>query len=365
MTNRKKKEVVLSESTEDIEIDSPEVENFEDFFNYAGEGYSIVINREEPVELKGFLEEIPLDENIFNLEYLAKTWGGKQFRIMLRSPSGKFKSRRIINMRSYPPLMRGRKIVDENDMLFGSVTRKLEQRQDNGDHILKAAQVLKSLTPETPIQPVNNGNDSMLEILKILLTTQMQQMSNMQSSIQSSSPQNNMAEFMGFMAKTRDFWKNPDEERKNSGNDETQMLGSVLDLAKTVLSQPKDVQRNHPPRLVAPNPVQKPAQKPIQVQNSVKSKSISESEDEIEQKVHDFISSLSAVDATKLYLMKFQNCPPEQQEIALEMVCQALGIEVEDIEDELPDNTSEMSGRELSTDEDDTPGNRSLDKKIS
>lgn len=355
MANKKKKEVTIAESTEEFENDSPEVENFEDFFNYAGEGYSIVINREEPVELKSFLEEIPLDENIFNLEYLAKTWGGKQFRIMLRDPAGKFRARRIINMRSYPPLMRGRKIMDDNDILFGSPRRP--QKEDGGESILKAAQVLKSLTPEQPPQMPQNQNDSMMEILKIIITNQMQAMANLQT--QQSAPQSsvqNLSDFMQLMSKTRDFWKNPNEPEKISGSDDNAMLGSVVELAKTVLSQPKSQDNTANHRLVTPNPVQ-PRQlaavpPPVKAQNQVHAQQQQKSVDE---QVSDYLGKMSAVDATKLYLMKFQQQPQEDQEKALEMLCHAMGI---DIEDELPDDKSERSGGELSPDEVDTLRNR-------
>lgn len=347
MSSKKKKEVTIAESSEEFENDSPEIENFEDFFNYAGEGYSIVINREEPVELKGFLEEIPLDENIFNLEYLAKTWGGKQFRIMLRDPNGKFRARRLINMRSYPPLMRGRRIADENDALFGSIKPK-ERREDPGENILRAAQVLKSLTPETQIH--NNQNDSMMEILKIIITNQMQAQAqawnNMQH--QNNSPQSsvqNLSDFMSLMSKTRDFWKIPDEEKKISGSDENLMLGSVIELAKNVLSK----EESHPPhRLVAPNPIQTensriPQQSPIVNQKS------------IEQSVAEYLNKMSGIDATKLYLMKFQQLPQDEQEKTLDMLCGALGI---DIEDELPDDQSDNSRGKLSSNEDDPIRNR-------
>lgn len=350
MPKQKKKEVTIAASTEEIESESGDIENFEEFFNYIGEGYTIVINRSEPAELKGFLEEISLEDNTFSLEYLAKTWGGKQFRVMLRNPDGKWCGRRLINLRSYPPLMRGRRIMDSDEILFGNSKR--ETRND-GDNILKAAQLLKTLTPENPILPqTSNSNNDMLELLKIILAGQMQQMQSLQQQqIQIPNQQQNsvknLSEMMGFMSEMKSFWS--DNQQNNSGSADDGMIGSIIDIAKTVLSKDQNTQVKQS-RLVAPNPVHPKliVAAENQPENTVREKPI-------EELIQTALENMTGVEATKLYLMKLQSLPEHDREHALDMVCQALGIE---FEDELPDNTSQKTGGQLRPNENDSEGDR-------
>lgn len=349
MSKQKKKEVTIASSTEEIESESGEVENFEEYFNYIGEGYTIVINRSEPQELKGFLEEIPLEDNTFSLEYLAKTWGGKQFRVMLRNPDGKWCGRRIVNLRSYPPLMRGRRIMDSDEILFGNAKR--ETRND-GDNILKAAQLLKALTPETQIQmPTSNNSNDMLELLKIILAGQMQQMQSLQQQMQSPNQQQNsvknLSEMMSFMSEVKSFWG--DNERNNSGSEDQAMVGSILEIAKTVLSKQPEQQVKQS-RLVAPIP-----QNPRMISGVKNNVENTVTEKSVEDLIQNALEKMNGAEATKLYLLKLQSLPEKDRENALDMVCQALGIE---FDDELPDDKEEEIRRKLHSDENDPSGNR-------
>lgn len=96
----------------DEEKDIKMLAGFDNFFEGIGSGWSLVVTREAPKEYKGFLEEIPIDNpdevrREIDLAYLARKWGGEVLKLLLRSPTGVFSKRILIEMRTYPPMKNG------------------------------------------------------------------------------------------------------------------------------------------------------------------------------------------------------------------------------------------------------------------
>lgn len=93
-------------------------EKIDQFLEGMSEGSAILVYREAPKDLAGFLEEIEIaeNENPIDLQYLAKTWGGEVLKLALRDKQGKFKRTVLIPMRSYPPKMNGKLIGEKDDI---------------------------------------------------------------------------------------------------------------------------------------------------------------------------------------------------------------------------------------------------------
>lgn len=177
---------VAEEKKENDEIADDEIkmlQKFDDFFDDIGSGWTLLVCREAPKELKSFLEEIPIEnpssirENI-DLGYLARKWGGDVLKLILRSPTGEFKKRILIEMRSYPPLRNGKPISSDESTerlstmeIFKMVQEMTPTPRNQPSELMPILQVLleKSLNPRIPQAPApQNGADQMLGMLTAL-----------------------------------------------------------------------------------------------------------------------------------------------------------------------------------------------------
>jgi len=177
---------MLEEKNEKEEIADDEIQmlqKFDAFFDGIGSGWTLLVCREAPKEYKSFLEEVPIENpssirETIDLGYLARKWGGEVLKLILRSPTGEFKKRILIEMRSYPPLRNGKPMSSEetNERLspmeiFKMVQEMTPAPKNQTSELMPILQVLleKTLNPRTPTPaPALNGADQMLEMLTAL-----------------------------------------------------------------------------------------------------------------------------------------------------------------------------------------------------
>lgn len=92
-----------------------EMDDIDSYLSGIEPGYTVIIQRLEPMYAKGVLDEISVDatQNPINLKYLINTWGGHKLRLKFRRPNGTWAKHRDLNLYSFPPLLYGVPIQPE------------------------------------------------------------------------------------------------------------------------------------------------------------------------------------------------------------------------------------------------------------
>lgn len=343
--SRKKTIEIIQEDESKSEEKFDEIENFEDFFKQAGEGWSISVYREEPTELQGFLEERPYDpKKPVDIPYLAREWGGQRLRIMLRGPDGKWKQRQYLNLKSYPPLFHQRPMNWQGYQQFPF--EKQVNPVNNESNILNAAKILKELQPPMPIHSSigqSNTNEPLMRMMEIVLTNQMAQINNMQKLSQSSqTSQNsvqNLNEMMGFLAGARDFWKPINEPSDNLQSGDP--LSSIMKIAEAVLTRSPTQQKTGN---ILPPTHQR-------IEHSKKQQDTGMSFDNLSE----ILQNISGEDAVGLFLLKLKNLNPHDRAKAEGLLLESMGMEIE------TDDTTEIS-KERNSDTGKFPGSDESDR---
>ena len=74
-------------------------------------GWTVSIYRARPSWCKGYLERVELlEDEVIDLDYLAKTWGGEVLRLRICDHTGQWKGGADIHLHSYPPRFHGQLI---------------------------------------------------------------------------------------------------------------------------------------------------------------------------------------------------------------------------------------------------------------
>lgn len=359
----RKKTIEITHEDDTDELKSDETTIFENFFNQAGDGWQISIYREEPLELKGFLEEIPFEDNVVNLEYLAKNWGGKRLRIMLRKPNGEWGGRQYLDLRSYPPLFRGRPLNWEGSYQINGQEQNRNREYSNDSNILSAAKILKELQPpqqQMPIYPNNqNQNEALFRILELMITQQMSNLNNMQNSRQENNQNSvqNLSEMMGFLGQARDFWK---RDEPNDGDH----LGSIMKIAEAVLTRPpqKSTGQLLPPMPIVPRQNTEITKNNINNVNSFDKNIKRDDDTEMTlDSLTQMLQNMNGEEAVGLFLMKLRDLTPSERAKAESMLFEALGIEIENSNTDTKEtiqNRQDSESEFLGSDERHDPNNR-------
>lgn len=338
MTDEKKMNEVPDEDDE-IKM----LQKFDDFFDDIGSGWTLLVCRESPKELKSFLEEIPIEnpssirENI-DLGYLARKWGGEVLKLILRSPTGEFRKRILIEMRSYPPMRHGKPISDHEPA-----------------ERISPMEIFKMVHEMQP--PARNQNSELMPILQVLLEKTLNQ-----PQPTAAAPQNGAEQMLGMLtalSKMREFVQ-PAPEGSQWESVAQEAVKALMPLLADKISNPQPPRAapkspvvHMPPTIAAPMRSQIPPQ-PIAVppaevisKNGGEQLGNSDLPDRPAQTIPpDFdlmeiaqnqLSQMSGEDITNLYLAALNDMPENKREAALSRLDKELFDDEEtDIPDEQP-----------------------------
>lgn len=318
------------------------LESFDTFLKEAGEGWTLVVIREEPKNLMGFLEEISIhdSENPIDLKYLAETWGGDVLRISLRGPDGKFHRRLLLQMRSYPPRVHGKPIYAGHP--------QAEPKQIDPLDIIKLS---RELTPQP--QPQRDMLSEIAPILKIIMDrSQPQQLPP--------SPSANIMDLMGALGAMRDFVQPPPE-----GSDA--IATSLAKVAEVFMTSQmaKPQQQPAPPRPHVVSAINPQPQVQSQPRPQVQSESIPNlSDDDILKIMKEKLSKLSGEQISYLYLDVLEGMPDDKREEALGILDQEIGTPEDDDTPTTDPIPTPIPGKQPVTGPRDPQSDRKGDKKI-
>lgn len=107
------------DSTADIAPDA--LDQIQALLKTVSPGYRIQVWRQAPREFRGLLEEIEVTDGQapLDLQYLSRTWGGKELRIKIRNKKGQYKGTYDIPLYSHPPLFWGKPIPSQPPPSYG------------------------------------------------------------------------------------------------------------------------------------------------------------------------------------------------------------------------------------------------------
>ncbi|MDD5347798.1 MAG: hypothetical protein PHT59_04205 [Candidatus Omnitrophica bacterium] len=103
---------IADDPDETAELAPDALDQIQTLLKTVSPGYRIQVWRQAPREFRGLLEEIEVTDGQtpLDLQYLARTWGGKELRIKIRNKKGQYKGTYDIPLYSHPPLFWGRPI---------------------------------------------------------------------------------------------------------------------------------------------------------------------------------------------------------------------------------------------------------------
>jgi len=312
--------IEIMDDSESNEIEKV-LSSFDTFFEGIDSGYKLVICRESPKHLKGFLEEIPIkgDSDIssaIDLEYLARTWGGEVLRLLLRGPSGKIERRLIIELRTYPPLKRGKPIT-----LDGQEHDPLE--------------VIRAVRDIFPNPPAPQQSD-LMPILKVLLEKAMTPPPPAPAPVlQNGNSADQIVSLLGALSKMREFVSPQPEGAQWEAIAGEMVKAFVPVLVDKIGTQPtqKAAQRSAP---ISPAPIVPVVSPPLESVKTVEPTKppMNLSEEDILSAASDQLEKMSGEQLTKLYLAALDNMPQNKRDEALNVLEGVLFVDEEDIDTE-------------------------------
>jgi hypothetical protein len=333
------------------EPEGPLVSSFEQLFDQVGGGYALLIYRESPRDLRGFLEEIPLNvgDEVIDLGYLQKKWGGEVLKVLLRNPQGKFCRRMLIELRSYPPLR------DYEPVRGGPVMPVKDTRSE----FFEMMTMVKQMFPP-PIIPESPWKDLVPLIAPVIGALAKKIMEPPPMPAAPASQAQNLTEVMGALTMMKDFVQPPAE-----GGD---IAGPLINLGQELLKSPI-FQRPAPPqaapqlqaRVVPARPSQAAPPMPSSPPQSAPPQSAPPSmvptEEQIMQFAQQKLAGLKGPELTKLYLDAIKLMPENEGRAAIDTLDEELGVDEDEPTETIP---TPISGDRTNTDKRDTSNNRPI-----
>lgn len=293
-------------------------EKIDQFLEGMSEGSAILVYREAPKDLAGFLEEIEIaeNENPIDLQYLAKTWGGEVLKLALRDKQGKFKRTVLIPMRSYPPKMNGKAISEKDEV---ETFEKLE----------KMAKMLRGFNANHNPQPVIQQQSSIpqwLPVMMPLIQTLFDRL--LQPPPAPPAPHVQMGEVLEALKSAKDFVS---EGSEPSWYAPLIKIGEVVaEKALTQQLQPPAQVQRLPSR---PIPTQIPTSVPTQIPTSVPAQIPTSVPTQVPAQVPtDIIKNISGKQAASFFLEAMEQMTENNREECLKEVFGKLGLEEVDEE---------------------------------
>lgn len=298
-------------------------EKIDQFLEGMSEGSAILVYRESPKDLAGFLEEIEIaeNENPIDLQYLAKTWGGEVLKLALRDKQGKFKRTVLIPMRSYPPKMNGKAISEKDEV---ETFEKLE----------KMAKMLRGFNANHNPQPIiqQSSMPQWLPVMMPLLQTLFERL--LQPPPQPPSPHVQMNEVLEALKSAKDFVS---EGVEPSWYAPLIKIGEVV--AEKALTQqlqpPAQVQRLPARPTQVPTPVPTPIPTPIPTPVPTPVPTLMQTPTKKAELPTDIIKNISGKQAASFFLEALEQMTENNREECLKEVFGELGLEEVDEELEL------------------------------
>lgn len=164
----------MTENDEKRTREDQEMEDIDSYLSGIEPGYTVIIQRLEPMFAKGLLDEVSVDatQNPINLKYLINTWGGHKLRLKFRRPNGTWAKHRDINLYSFPPLLYGVPIKKEMS----------PHEHQQGDENTLQAPYTPPYTPPPP--PQQNNQKEWLEMMMMMQKLRADDMQALSSLIQ-------------------------------------------------------------------------------------------------------------------------------------------------------------------------------------
>lgn len=338
-----------SENNQEIDNEAPVVQTFEEMFDNLGGGYTLMIYRESPRDLRGFLEEIPLDAGdiALDMQYLTKRWGGEVLKLLLRNPQGKFCRRMLVELRSFPP-MRDYKPVHD--------TGAAPEKNDKMDFFNMLSAVKTAFPPPPPQE--SPWKDIVPLIIPIVGAFAKKILEPPPPPVHVPTQAQNLTEVVGALTAMKDFVQ---PQGDSGGGDIT---GPLLGFGEKLLgaftaSQQQKAQPEHVPVIPAqsqsmsmqtPTPTRPPISQPapMQIQEP--------SEAQLMAFAQTKLASLNGAELTKLYLDTVRMMPQDEGERAIATLDEELGVD----EDEQPAEIEQtpVSGGKPGADKRDAKNNR-------
>lgn len=295
------------------------VQTFEEMFDNLGGGYALMIFRESPRDLRGFLEEIPLDagDTAIDMAYLTKRWGGEVLKLLLRNPQGKFCRRMLVELRSFPPLRDYKPVHD-----IGAAPEK-----KNNLEFFNMLSAMKAAFPPPPV-PESPWKDVLPLIVPIVGAFAKKILEPPVQPAHVPTQAQNLTEVVGALTAMKDFVQPPSE----GGNDIT---GPLLSFGEKLLgaysakqaAQPKPA---HVPVISARSSAA-PTSNQSAVPNPQETASTTEPTDaQIMMFAQQKLATLSGPELTKLYLDTVKSMPQNEGERAIATLDEELGIDEDD-----------------------------------
>lgn len=131
-------------------------------------GYRIQVWRQAPREFRGLLEEIEVTDGTtpLDLEYLARTWGGKELRIKIRNKKGQYKGTYDIPLYSHPPLFWGKPIPTYTPPAYAEPPQAYPRL--HGDNAPAYPPPYPSYPTAPPAPPILGAGATLAELLGVL-----------------------------------------------------------------------------------------------------------------------------------------------------------------------------------------------------
>jgi hypothetical protein len=319
MTTKITETVVQKEKTEEQEKDEKFLENLNTFFDGIATDCVCEVYRDQPKALESFLESIPItqDERPVDLEYLAKTWGGRVLRLMIRNSSGKFIKRLYVPLKSYPPKMWCEEISDNPNVPNRKTSdQPVVEPKDPLEQYLKMSEVMRAQS-----EIVKQNQPDVAGILLSILTPLLQQ----RLEPPKSSTENSLSEVMKSMKMMRDFItpKEDQSKQQSGGNPEDMIIPAILNLSEKILSKPAEPQ---PRQLQAiPQPAQQhiPQPQPLQVPINTKQQETLINPVTISK----FMEQLDGDQASVMVIEAMKKMKPDEGERMIQNLMAAFGFE--------------------------------------
>lgn len=311
MSSTKIIETTTVEEKQGQDAVDPTLQAFEDFMEGVGGGCAIEIYRFEPKELEGFLESVPVvnGEKPISLSYLAQRWGGKVLRLMLRDESGKFISRKLIPLKSYPPRLEGEDI--EQNPKNKTEKNTNQSQYDPFDLFLKMQEVAnRNLEAHKP-PPSPDITGLLSQIIPALLTGLL---NRPEPKIQT------VDDTLRQLAMMKQFLTVSSE---GGQSEEQSLLPFIMSMSDKLMSA-----KPEPKKLSAPQ----------QIPNTVPINKINQNENINPTSVIEYVKQLKGDDAASAIFAALQQMPEEEAEKTIENLMKGFGFVDEENSNDSPEN---------------------------
>lgn len=232
-----------------------QLERLDSTLKSLGSGTSILIKRLQPSWCAGVLEEHYLADDQLDLDYLIRTWGGKVLSLRIRNSGGRLLGSYTVPLNSYPPLLWGRPIKNENigDVFAGA--------NDAVQAPSAPPVVVSNSAPSFSFEKLITALPAVVPLITKMMDGQearrqqdMAMMMQIMNSRNSGSGIGDIAKIGAVMTQLNDMFRSNNPSAGGEAS-EMEFMGQALDVVKMFLDKPK------PP----PTPVARisPAAQPI------------------------------------------------------------------------------------------------------